>query len=93
MQIIISKNIAAKLKDKHAVKVREVEQCFENLTDGFLEDTREQHKSDPPTMWFIAPTNTNRILKVVFVCSDNKFYIRTAYEPNVKELDIYMNNI
>jgi hypothetical protein len=41
-------------------------------------------------MWFLAATNTNRILKVVFVFNDGDFYIKTAYEPNTDEIEIYL---
>ena len=32
-------------------------------------DTREQHRSDPPTLWFVAPTSQGRLLKIVFIKS------------------------
>lgn len=92
MAIVISQKIEQKLKDKHTVNRREVEQCFENLQGKFLYDTREEHKSDPRTQWFISPTNNNRILKVVFVFKNGDFYIRTAYEPNEAEVNIYISN-
>lgn len=85
----ISEHVATKLGTKHRVVRREVEQCFENLCGKFLIDNREEHKSDPPTHWFIAPTNANRQLKVVFIFKDGNFYLRTAYEPNAEELRIY----
>ena len=90
MSIIISPKIKEKLPQKHNVTRREVEQCFENLVSGFLEDEREQHKSDPATLWFIAPTNRDRLLKVVFVPREDGLYIRTAYPPNKTEIDIYL---
>lgn len=90
MAIIISRSIREKLESKHQVSCREVEQCFDNRTAGFLEDTREDHKSDPATLWFIAPTNRNRLLKVCFVPKDGNQFIRTAYPPNEEELDIYI---
>jgi hypothetical protein len=54
-----------------------------------LEDTREDHATDPPTRWFIARTNHRRLLKLAYVCRGNNIYIRTAYEPNAVELSIY----
>lgn len=91
MTIIISLKIEDKLLKKHSVTRREVEQCFENLQGGFLFDLREDHKTDPQTMWFIAATNNNRLLKVAFIQRDQDFYIRTAYEPNIDELNIYID--
>jgi hypothetical protein len=67
-----------------------VEECFYNRIKGLLEDTREQYKTNPPTMWFIAETNEGRSLKVVFIELLNGTYeIKTAYEPNEDEVKIY----
>lgn len=78
-----------KLKDKHTVDRREIEQCFDNRDGGFLVDDREDHRTDPQTLWFIAPTNFNRLLKVVFISIDGKIHIKTAYEANETEIRIY----
>ena len=31
-------------------------ECFGNQTRSALVDEREEHKTDPPTLWFIAET-------------------------------------
>lgn len=85
----ISQATLDKLADKHQVSRREVEQCFANKCGLFLEDSREDHRSDPATMWFIAPTNEDRQLKIVFIFKDGLVHLRTAYEPNPVELAIY----
>jgi len=87
--IIISSEILEKLRTKHNVEPREVEQCFENLIGLFLEDDREDHRTDPPTLWFIAPTNKERLLKVVFIFIDGNAHIKSAFEPNGEEISIY----
>jgi hypothetical protein len=57
---------------------------------GFLIDTREEHKTEPPTQWFISGTNKQRQLKVVFIrTSRTEIEIKTAYEPNPEEVMIY----
>ena len=57
---------------------------------GLLEDTRENNKTQPPTRWFIAETDHGRLLKVVFVRRDDGYiYLKTAYEPNEVEVNIY----
>ena len=63
----IADAILDKLTNKHNVSAREVEQSFENRYAGVLLDTRAKHKTIPPTMWFIAPTNRGRRLKVVYI--------------------------
>lgn len=87
--MIVSAGVLAKLRDKHQISRREVEQCFENLCGEFLEDSREDHRTDPPTLWFIGPTNRGRLLKVVFLFRDGNAHIKTAFEPEQKAIDIY----
>lgn len=87
--LIISDAILSKLRAKHNVERREVEQCFQNVCGAYLTDDREEHRSDPPTLWFIAPTNRGRKLKVAFVFRDGKIYLRTAYEPEPEAQRIY----
>jgi len=87
--LIICPNILEKLKNKHQVSRREVEQCFENRCGVYLEDTREDHQTDPPTLWFVAETNHKRLLKVVFLVLDGNVHIKSAYEANSIEVAIY----
>lgn len=86
----ISKRIAEKLLQKHGVLKEEIWECFLNRTKGLLEDTRLDHHTDPPTLWFIANTDHGRLLKVVFIrAMDGIYELKTAYEPNDKEVKIY----
>lgn len=88
VKIVISKEVKKKLEEKHDVSEAEVHQCFSNMTGQLLIDTREDHKTDPQTVWFIAPTNKRRLLKVCYV-PNGDFYLRTCYPPNETELRIY----
>jgi uncharacterized DUF497 family protein len=86
----ISQRILSKLKEKHCIEIEEVWECFINRMGGFLEDTRLHNKTEPPTLWFIAETNKRRLLKIVFIELANRQYeLKTAYEPNDKEVNIY----
>lgn len=87
--IIFSSGVIEKLRTKHNVEQREVEQCFENFIGLFLEDPREDHRTDPPTLWFVAPTNKDRFLKVVFIFIDGNVHIKSAFEPNDEEISIF----
>jgi len=91
MGIVITERIERKLKDKHQVLPDEVVQCFYSRVGRFLEDTREQHWTYPPTQWFIADTAAGRRLKVVFVQDESTgdLHIKTAYEPIAIEEKIY----
>jgi hypothetical protein len=41
-------------------------------------------------MWFIAETDSGRLIKIVFIeLDDGSYEIKTAYEPNVIEVKIY----
>lgn len=89
MAIKISSKIRDKLLYKHNVREAEVCECFANRIGKYLLDPREQHQSDPPTLWFIAETNMGRRLKVAFVPQDGDDYIRTAFVPDENEERIY----
>lgn len=89
--LITSPDLLHKLQNKHDVTRREIEQCFENRIGNYLEDDREEHRTNPPTLWFVAQTNCDRILKVIFVLLDGNIYIKSAYEPSQKVIDIYDN--
>jgi uncharacterized DUF497 family protein len=92
MALKCSTAVKQKLAEKHGVSVDEVQQCFANREGGLLEDTREDHKSDPPTQWFIAETDYGRRLKVVFIFKDGNILLKTAYVPNCKEEKIYQRH-
>lgn len=88
--LIIADSIQRKLNEKHGgITRREIEQCFENCEGEHLIDNREKHKTNPPTKWFIAQTNANRLLKVAFIFEDGKVFVKTAYEPCEEEIRIY----
>ncbi len=89
MRIVISDHIRAKLQAKHDVSPKDVRECFENRGGGYVVDDREDHRTDPPTLWFIAPNNHNRALKVCFVLRDGMVYLRTCYPPNAVETSMY----
>ena len=85
-----SVRIKIKLNAKHGVSLDEVNECFINRNGRFLQDTRAEHVTIPPTLWFIAETNHRRTLKIVFVIeADNTITLKTAYAPNPKEQEIY----
>lgn len=88
-KIIISPKITDKLRDKHRVTPEEVRQCFGNVTGKFLEDDRENNRTIPPTKWFLSYTDSDRLLKVVFIEKEGKIFLKTAYPPNIDEIHLY----
>ena len=90
MSLNVSSGVQRKITARHGVSVEEVEQCFANRGGNFLKDSREQHKSVPPAMWFVAETDYGRKLKIVFIQEvDESITLKTAYEANTEELRIY----
>jgi hypothetical protein len=90
-------NVSARIKAKLAQKTppvteEEIVQCFANRQGCYLLDTREQHRTEPPTKWFIAETDFGRKLKVVFIPEGSDVTIKTAYDPNDAETRIYNSN-
>lgn len=89
MALKCSSAVKQKLAQKHGVSLEEVQQCFANREGNLLEDIRENHKTDPPTQWFIAETDYGRRLKVAFMLKGADIIVKTAYEPNEIEERIY----
>jgi uncharacterized DUF497 family protein len=85
----VSEAVKSKLHEKHQVTLREVEPCFQNREGRLLYDDRAWTKTHPPTLWVIAPTHQNRLLKIVYIQIGNEVMLKTAYEPNEQELAIY----
>jgi hypothetical protein len=86
----VSQRVLQKLWQKHQVTHDEIEQCFLNRIKGLLTDKRLNHVTDPPTQWFIAETDKGRQLKVIFIkLLDGTYEIKSAYEPNLTEVNIY----
>jgi len=86
----VSKEVIAKLRDKQNVTQKEVIECFANGEAIYFEDTAEDHRTDPPTWWFMSPTNHGRLLKVFFIRRDDDIEIKTAFEPTSdKHLELY----
>jgi len=89
VSIIISKRTKTKLLEKHNVTEKEVTECFYNRDRTALKDPREEHQTDPPTLWIIAETNHCRSLKLIFMVSEGNVILKSAFEPNQNEIDMY----
>jgi len=79
-----------KLREKHRVRRADVVEAFANRIDDGPVDDREQHRTDPPSHWFISETNFGRRLKIVYMVVPGKgVVIKTAFEPNAAEEKLY----
>ena len=92
-RILISPRVREKLVQKHDVSVDEIGECFANRTGRALIDTREEHATDPPTMWLVAETDHGRHLKIVFIQhATGDFTIKTAHPANDIEKATYLKH-
>ncbi len=90
MALVLSKKVREKLASKTPpVTEEEILQSYANRSGRYLRDTREQHRTDPPTLWFLAETDFGRVLKVVFIQMGGDVVVKTAYDPNATERRIY----
>lgn len=90
LKLIISPLIAKKLAEKHGgIRDVEIRQAFLNRTGPILQDDREEHASDPPTLWFCAMTDKGRMLKIVYINKDGVIFLKTAYEPGPPTVALY----
>lgn len=89
-RLVVSPRIRNKLAGKSPpVTECDIKQCFANLMGNYVEDTREEHRTDPPTKWFVSETDYGRKLKVIFVERGEGIYIKSAYDATVKIQDMY----
>ena len=90
MTLVISPKVREKIANKNPpVTEAEIRECFANRSGMYLHEEREDHKTDPPTRWFISQTDYGRNLKIAFIQEEGDVIIRTAYKPNRDELRIY----
>ncbi len=88
--LVISAKVREKLQVKHGgISENEIQQCFENRCGVSLIDDREDHRTDPETLWFVAETNAQRVLKICFMFIDGNVHIKSAYDANQDEIDLY----
>lgn len=90
MGMIISPRVREKLgKPDHDVTEVEIVQCFANREAGDCLDTREEHRTDPVTRWFVAETDRGRRLKIVYMLQPGDVEIKSAYPANDEVTRIY----
>jgi hypothetical protein len=57
-------------------------------------DDLARHKTKPPTVWFCSATSDGRILKIIGIPhrEHKEFILKSAYEPEDWEIDLYEEN-
>lgn len=93
-QIVATSRIVEKILLFHKVDILEVEEAFSEWVGRPLIDNRAKHKTRPPTVWFCSATLDGRILKIVGIPfkETREFVLKSAYEPEDWEIDLYEEN-
>lgn len=60
-----------------------------NIEGQLIEDTAEEHRTTPPSFWFIAQTDYGRQLKVVLVPKDGNIFLKTAFDAKISHVQLY----
>jgi len=91
MKLTASPKIVTKLANKSPPgSIGEVIECFASRDRSFLSEDRENNRTDPRTLWFISDTFMGRLLKVVFIrTNEGEIILKTAYDPNAEERWVY----
>lgn len=91
MRLYFSPHVRQKLLDKHNVTEAQVLECFANRDRAMLIDDREEHRTTPPTQWFIAQTDFGVRLKVCFVMdrAAGILEIKTAFPCSQAAIQMY----
>lgn len=89
MALIISDQIRDKIFIKHRVSEREIKQCFRYRLGDNLIDNREEHRTDPPTEWFLGKTSAGQVLVIFFINKDGDLHIKTAFSPTEERIEVY----
>ncbi|PRC94669.1 ADP-ribosyl-(dinitrogen reductase) hydrolase [Solimicrobium silvestre] len=89
MTLIIDPPIRVKLREKHQVSEVEVRECIRNTSGKYLMDDREEHKTNPPTYWFLSETDNGRMLKIVFMLKGSDMILKSAFEPRPSDIKTF----
>lgn len=93
MNLIIAPKIRSKLASKvPPVAEGEILQCFANQDRTALVDTREEHKTNPLTRWFVSETDYGRKLKIMYVPMSNGIHIKSAYNADLHIIQLYLKH-
>lgn len=87
----ISPKTEKKIERKHnSISLDDIYYAFHNPLGGIFDDNRPEHKTEPPTRWFIGETEYGRKVKIAYIWPPGeKPRIKTAYEPKQPTLEYY----
>ena len=90
--LVVLPETEEKLKNKfNPVSIVEVEEAIHKFSGKMILDDRPKNRTTPPTYWFLSETFDGRLLKIVIKFNKKRAlaYLRTAYDPDEKEIIFY----
>lgn len=91
MPLFISERVREKLAHKSPqVTEKEILECFANQTHHPMIDTREEHRTNPFTRWFVSETDYGRKLKIMYVPRNDGIHIKSAYDATDEIISMYL---
>ena len=88
--MILHDSVKNKVYKKHKLTLNEIQEAFENPLGNIYEDNRSEHKTTPPTLWFIGETLYGKKIKIVYIAfPDKPPVIKSAYEPEQPTKELY----
>jgi hypothetical protein len=88
VKIRISDDVLKKIAERN-IGPADIAQCFQNRELGYCDDTRAKHLTNPLTKWFVAPTDRDRALKIMFVPEKDGVDLKSAYDATDEIRRIY----
>jgi hypothetical protein len=75
------------------ITLGEIEESLFNLQLPMIEETRMEHRTEPPTYWFVSETAMDRVLFVVGLWDRERevFIVKTSRDATDKDLERWEN--
>lgn len=92
MQVLATQVIQAKLGVLN-ISLLDLEEALFALEAAPIEDKRPNHRTRPPTVWFVAPTSDEKDLFVAGIWDEDAeiFTVRTAREATDEDIARWNN--
>ena len=92
MQVLATQAIRSKLAVLE-ISLLDVEEALFALEAAPIEERRANHRTKPPTVWFVSPTSAEKVLFVAGIWDEDAeiFTVRTAREAADEDIARWNN--